>query len=84
MKTAMLVSTTGPRHSPVVGSVEDWNLPLEFLDPPWAPCREADAQHCSELSPHRINRGGIYLQASQADKDQVKLVGMSSAGPGAG
>lgn len=75
MKTAILVSTTGPRHSPVVGSVEDWDLPLEFLDPPWGPCRDpaADARRCSELSPHQINQGGISLH-------QVKSLGMPSAG----
>lgn len=74
MKTAILVSTTGPRHSAVVGSVERWNLHLEFLDPPWGPCH--DAQDCSELSPRQINQGGIYVQA---DKDQGKFLGMSCA-----
>lgn len=66
MKTAILVSTTGPRHccGGRQGSVVCWDLPLEFLDPPWDPGHDlgsADAQDCSELSPPQNKPGWDFL-----------------------
>lgn len=63
------------------GSAVCWNLHLEFLILPGVPAMDWAAQN---PLPHKINQGGLSLQALQADENQIKLSGMPCAGPGVG